>query len=131
MQLATTFLAFEAISYQSKLPTMNKKNSDSSKVSARISRGRVNGDANLMSCTGKGGPVRPPTTHARKSTTTQPTGITDVQTMKEVILSCKDIRENEKFSSMKGLLRNDNYNKVMIFSVLLFDSLNHDFNQYF
>ena len=51
--------------------------------------------------------------------------------MEKVTFSCKNIRKNDKFSSMKGLLRNDNYNKVMNFSVLLFDTMNHDFNQYF
>ena len=101
-----------AILDQSKLPMMQKQNSDSSELPAGISRGGVNGDTKLVSCPGKGGPARPPSTHARKTTTTQPTGF-NVKTMEKVTFSCQDIREKRKFVSKNGLLRNDNYKEVM------------------
>ena len=96
-----------AILDQYKSTVMEKRNSDSSDVSAQNSTRGVNGDAKLVSCPGKGGPSRPPTTHARKSKTNQPTGIMDMKRREKVTFSCMDIWEKQKLSPMTGLLSND------------------------
>ena len=130
-----------AILDQNKLPVMHKQNSDSSELPTGISRGGVNSDTKLVSWTGKGGPTRLPTTHARKSSTkqptdmkttthawktTQPTGIMDMKRSEKVTFSCMDIREKQKLSPMTGLLRNDKYKEVMNILMLLFERVNHN-----
>ena len=123
-----------AILDQNKLPVMHKQNSDSSELLTGISRGGVNSDTKLVSWTGKGGPTRLPTTHARKSSTkqptdmktTQPTGIMDMKRREKVTFSCMDIREKQKLSPMTGLLSNDKYKGVMNILMLLFERVNHN-----
>ena len=107
LQLVTPLLTVVAILDQYKSTVMEKQNRDSSDVSAGISMRGVNGDAKLVSFSGKGGLSWLPTTHVQKSTMTQPTGITDMKRREKVTFSCMDIWEKQKLSPMTGLLSND------------------------